>query len=116
MTAWILERYHSYFVIGYNHLIDNTSLKLNPCSTIANISGDLYHNFAYQRIPQPFSVRQAAFECMYTLLETCRAQIEIHEYMKQVLKGLSDHYDIKMLTHLMLIRVVHLCPDVILQC
>ena len=36
--------------------------------------------------------------------------------MKQVLWGLGDHYDIKMLNHLMLIRVAHLCPDVIIQC
>ena len=40
-------------------------------------------------------LRKAAFECMYTLLETCLARLDIFEFLSQVENGLRDHYDIK---------------------
>ena len=58
---------------------------------------------------------QAAFECMYTLLDSCLDRIDIFEFLKHVEDGLNDHYDIKMLTYLMLIRLSHLCPSAVLQ-
>jgi len=58
---------------------------------------------------------QAAFECMYTLLDSCLDRIDIFEFLKHVEDGLNDHYDIKMLTYLMLVRLAHLCPSAVLQ-
>ena len=58
---------------------------------------------------------QAAFECMYTLLDSCLDRIDIFEFLKHVEDGLNDHYDIKMLTYLMLVRLAHLCPNAVLQ-
>ena len=40
-------------------------------------------------------LRKAAFECMYTLLETCLDRLEIFEFLNHVEDGLKDHYDIK---------------------
>uniref|UniRef100_A0A0N5AZJ8 TIP120 domain-containing protein n=1 Tax=Syphacia muris TaxID=451379 RepID=A0A0N5AZJ8_9BILA len=60
-------------------------------------------------------LRKAAFECMYTLLETCLERLSIPEFMTHVEAGLSDHHDIKLLTYLMLARLSVLCPTQVLQ-
>ncbi len=60
-------------------------------------------------------IRKAAFECMYTLLETCLDRVDIYEFLNHVEQGLRDHYDIKMLTHLMVTRLAQLAPSAVLQ-
>ncbi|XP_048812922.1 cullin-associated NEDD8-dissociated protein 1-like isoform X1 [Lagopus muta] len=60
-------------------------------------------------------VRKAAFECMYTLLESCLDRLDICEYLNHVEDGLKDHYDIQMLTFIMLARLSTLCPNTVLQ-
>ncbi|XP_068108853.1 cullin-associated NEDD8-dissociated protein 1-like [Hyperolius riggenbachi] len=60
-------------------------------------------------------VRKAAFECMYTLLESCLDQLDIYEYLNHVEDGLKDHYDIRMLTFIILTRLSTLCPTAVLQ-
>ncbi|KAM8995332.1 cullin-associated NEDD8-dissociated protein 1-like isoform 1-T1 [Ara ararauna] len=60
-------------------------------------------------------VRKAAFECMYTLLESCLDRLDIYEYLNHVEDGLKDHYDIRMLTFIMLARLSTLCPSAVLQ-
>lgn len=40
-------------------------------------------------------VRKAAFECMYSLLESCLGQLDICEFLNRVEDGLKDHYDIR---------------------
>lgn len=60
-------------------------------------------------------LRKAAFECMYTLLDSCLDRIDIFEFLNHVEDGLKDHYDIKMLTYLMLVRLSTLCPIALLQ-
>ena len=53
-------------------------------------------------------IRKAAFECMYTLLDSCLDRIDIFQFLDKVEEGLKDHYDIKMLIYLMLVS--SLCP------
>ncbi|XP_044740859.1 cullin-associated NEDD8-dissociated protein 1 isoform X2 [Chrysoperla carnea] len=60
-------------------------------------------------------IRKAAFECMYTLLDTCLDRLDIFEFLNHVESGLKDHYDIKMLTYLMVARLATLCPNTVLQ-
>ena len=60
-------------------------------------------------------LRKAAFECMYTLLDSCLDRIDIFEFLNHVEDGLKDHYDIKMLTYLMLVRLSTLCSNALLQ-
>ncbi|NXV75707.1 CAND1 protein, partial [Atlantisia rogersi] len=60
-------------------------------------------------------VRKAAFECMYTLLESCLDRLDIYEYLNHLEDGLKDHYDIRMLTFIMLARLSALCPSAVLQ-
>uniref|UniRef100_A0A8C3VA16 Cullin associated and neddylation dissociated 2 (putative) n=1 Tax=Catharus ustulatus TaxID=91951 RepID=A0A8C3VA16_CATUS len=60
-------------------------------------------------------VRKAAFECMYTLLESCLDRLDIYDYLNHVEDGLKDHYDIRMLTFIVLARLSVLCPSAVLQ-
>ncbi|XP_058803044.1 cullin-associated NEDD8-dissociated protein 1 [Phymastichus coffea] len=60
-------------------------------------------------------LRKAAFECMYTLLDTCLDRLNVFEFLNNVENGLKDHYDIKMLTYLMTARLAQLCPTAVLQ-
>jgi len=60
-------------------------------------------------------LRKAAFECMYTLLDSCLDQLDVFEFLNHVELGLKDHYDIKMLTYLMVARLATLCPTAVLQ-
>ncbi|KAH0549044.1 cullin-associated NEDD8-dissociated protein 1 [Cotesia glomerata] len=60
-------------------------------------------------------LRKAAFECMYTLLDSCLERLDIFEFLQHVETGLRDHYDIKMLTYLMTARLAQLCPTAVLQ-
>ncbi|XP_012738373.2 cullin-associated NEDD8-dissociated protein 2 [Fundulus heteroclitus] len=60
-------------------------------------------------------VRKAAFECMYTLLDSCLEGLDILQFLDHVVEGLKDHYDIRMLTFLMLARLASLCPAAVLQ-
>ncbi|MBN3288303.1 CAND1 protein, partial [Polyodon spathula] len=60
-------------------------------------------------------VRKAAFECMYTLLDSCLDQLDIFEYLNHVEDGLKDHYDIRMLTFIMLARLSAMCPNAVMQ-
>ncbi|KAJ3156741.1 Cullin-associated NEDD8-dissociated protein 1 [Geranomyces michiganensis] len=60
--------------------------------------------------------RKAAFECMYTLLETCLSRIDVFTFLSRVLTGLSDpSNDIKILCHLMLQRLSYLSPTAVAQ-
>ena len=49
-------------------------------------------------VKSPFVYHQAAFECMYTLLDTCLDRLDIFEFLSHVEDGLKDHYDIKVST------------------
>uniref|UniRef100_A0A7N6ACR5 TATA-binding protein interacting (TIP20) domain-containing protein n=1 Tax=Anabas testudineus TaxID=64144 RepID=A0A7N6ACR5_ANATE len=60
-------------------------------------------------------VRKAAFECMYTLLDSCLEGLDVLQFLDHVEEGLKDHYDIRMLTFLMLARLVSLCPAAVVQ-
>ncbi|KAK1900906.1 Cullin-associated NEDD8-dissociated protein 1 [Dissostichus eleginoides] len=60
-------------------------------------------------------VRKAAFECMYTLLDSCMEGLDVLLFLDHVEEGLKDHYDIRMLTFLMLARLASLCPAAVLQ-
>ncbi|MGH0163909.1 UNVERIFIED_CONTAM: hypothetical protein FKN15_056135 [Acipenser sinensis] len=60
-------------------------------------------------------VRKAAFECMYTLLDSCLDRLDIFEYLNHVEDGLKDHYDIRMLTFIMLARLSAMCPNAVMQ-
>ncbi|XP_072307863.1 cullin-associated NEDD8-dissociated protein 2 [Eucyclogobius newberryi] len=60
-------------------------------------------------------VRKAAFECMYTLLDSCLEGLDVLQFLDHVEEGLKDHYDIRMLTFLMVARLASLCPAAVLQ-
>ncbi|XP_029683341.1 cullin-associated NEDD8-dissociated protein 1-like isoform X2 [Takifugu rubripes] len=60
-------------------------------------------------------LRKAAFECMYTLLDSCLDALDVLQFLDHVEEGLKDHYDIRMLTFLMLARLATLSPAAVLQ-
>lgn len=59
-------------------------------------------------------LRKAAFECMYTLLDSCLDRIDIFTFLNHVEDGLKDHYDIKVCTAGVLLAdlqgAAHTCP------
>jgi len=63
------------------------------------------------KIDTGLEVRQAAFEALYTFLDTCITKIEMTEYISHVATGLSDEsYDIQLLNHLILVRLSKKAP------
>jgi cullin-associated NEDD8-dissociated protein 1 len=58
---------------------------------------------------------QTAYECMHTLLDTCLKEIEIHEFLGRVLRGLSDEEEVKKLCYLMLVKLAQIAPTAVTQ-
>eukprot|EP00127_Corallochytrium_limacisporum_P001356 Clim_evm12s53 gene=Clim_evmTU12s53 len=58
------------------------------------------------KVDDGLDIRKAAYECMYTLLDTCLDRIELFDFLTHVQHGLEDHFDVIMLCHLILIRIV----------
>ena len=72
--------------IEYQH---NRSSTL--CSTLPQVEmGPFKHT-----VDDGLDVRKAAFECMYTLLDSCLDCLDIFEFLDHVEEGLKDHYDIR---------------------
>jgi len=59
------------------------------------------------KVDDGLELRKASFECMYTFLDTCIDKIDFVDFTTHMISGLSDHYDIKMLNHLILSRLAH---------
>eukprot|EP01119_Soliformovum_irregulare_P025203 TRINITY_DN9265_c1_g3_i1.p1 TRINITY_DN9265_c1_g3~~TRINITY_DN9265_c1_g3_i1.p1 ORF type:complete len:1236 (-),score=487.10 TRINITY_DN9265_c1_g3_i1:55-3762(-) len=67
------------------------------------------------KVDDGLEIRKAAYETMYTLLDTCLDRIDIPAFIGNLVDGLKDHYDIKMLSHLTLIRLSQVSPAVLLD-
>lgn len=67
------------------------------------------------KVDDGLDIRKAAFECMYTLLDTCLDRLDIFDFLTHLQQGLCDHYDIKMLAYLMVARLAQLVPSAVLQ-
>lgn len=112
--------------VGSGQTIDNESRKSNGSSSLIQ---HLYNETKIRKelirevemgpfkhtVDDGLDLRKAAFECMYTLLDSCLDRIDIFEFLNHVEDGLKDHYDIKMLTYLMLVRLSTLCSNALLQ-
>lgn len=66
-------------------------------------------------VDEGLDLRKAAFECMYTLLNKCIDVIDVYQFLNHVEAGLKDHYDIKVLTYLIVERLAQLRPKEVLQ-
>lgn len=58
---------------------------------------------------------QAAYQCMYTLLETCLNKLDLNSYIDIVVAGLSDDDDIKVSCYLMLVKLSNTSPNAVIQ-
>jgi len=67
------------------------------------------------KVDDGLDIRKSAYECMYTLLETCLDKLEIYSFLTRVITGLSDQHDIAILSHNMLIRLAHVAPTAVTQ-
>jgi len=67
------------------------------------------------KVDDGLEIRKAAYECLYTLLDTCLDRVDIPAFITNLVDGLKDHYDIKMLAHLMLIRLSTLAGAALLE-
>eukprot|EP01129_Flabellula_baltica_P013065 TRINITY_DN6005_c0_g1_i1.p1 TRINITY_DN6005_c0_g1~~TRINITY_DN6005_c0_g1_i1.p1 ORF type:complete len:1226 (-),score=318.13 TRINITY_DN6005_c0_g1_i1:9-3665(-) len=57
------------------------------------------------KVDRGLELRKAAFETMYTMLETCLDVLNVEEFISFIPSGLQDHDDIKTLNHMILIRL-----------
>ncbi|KAM0753363.1 TIP120-domain-containing protein [Meredithblackwellia eburnea MCA 4105] len=67
------------------------------------------------KVDDGLDIRKSAYECMRTLLDTCLKEIDIHEYLRRVLAGLTDEEDIKKLCYLMLLKLAQIAPTAVSQ-
>ncbi|KAJ3111030.1 Cullin-associated NEDD8-dissociated protein 1 [Phlyctochytrium bullatum] len=67
------------------------------------------------RVDDGLDARKSAYECMFTLLETCLSRIEVFGFLDRVISGLSDaSQEIKTLCHVMLQRLAVLSPTALI--
>jgi len=67
------------------------------------------------KVDDGLEIRKSAFECMYTLLETCLDKVDVYAFLDRVRAGLEDQHEIKVLAHLMIIRLAHVAPTAVDQ-
>ena len=68
------------------------------------------------KVDEGLDARKTAYETMYTLLDTCLARLDLHEFLVRVVAGLSDDSDeVKVLAHMMLFRLSQVAPTAISQ-
>ncbi|KAJ3070655.1 Cullin-associated NEDD8-dissociated protein 1, partial [Quaeritorhiza haematococci] len=103
------------------HLIRDSLSELLPLLyEETNVKQELIHEVQMgpfkHKVDDGLETRKSAFECMYTLLETCLSQIEIFGFLQRVLVGLADpSHEITVLAHLMLQRLAFLSPTAVSQ-
>ncbi|KAL5534786.1 hypothetical protein ACEPAG_1250 [Sanghuangporus baumii] len=69
-----------------------------------------------QKFDDGIEVRKAAYETMYTLLDTCLSKLDVYEFLGRVIAGLSDDADeIKVLAHMMIFRLSSVAPTALAQ-
>jgi cullin-associated NEDD8-dissociated protein 1 len=62
------------------------------------------------KVDEGLENRKAAFECLYTLLDTCIDKLDIGALTSHLVSGLGDIHDIQLLCHLILIRIAQHAP------
>uniref|UniRef100_A0A8R1DF18 TIP120 domain-containing protein n=1 Tax=Caenorhabditis japonica TaxID=281687 RepID=A0A8R1DF18_CAEJA len=68
------------------------------------------------QVDEGLDLRKCAFECMFTLLESCVDKIDIAKFSSVMEVGLSDqNHDVKLLNFLTLSKVATLAPGHVLQ-
>ncbi|KAG6856601.1 hypothetical protein H0H87_002693 [Tephrocybe sp. NHM501043] len=68
------------------------------------------------KVDDGLDARKTAYETMYTLLDTCLAKLDLHEFLSRVIPGLSDDSDeIKVISHMLLFRLAQVAPAAVSQ-
>lgn len=67
------------------------------------------------KVDDGLEIRKAAYECLYSLLDSCLDRISVPALITNLVDGLKDHYDIKMLCHLIIIRLSTLAAPALLE-
>jgi len=68
------------------------------------------------RVDDGLETRKVAYETMYTILDTCVSNLDLHQFFTHVLEGLADESDeIKVLCHMMLFRLSQVAPTTVQQ-
>jgi len=68
------------------------------------------------KVDDGLEARKTAYETLYTLLDTCLAKLDLHEFLGRVLAGLSDDSDeVKVICHMMLFRLSQVAPTAVAQ-
>eukprot|EP01128_Nolandella_sp_AFSM9_P012318 TRINITY_DN9158_c0_g1_i1.p1 TRINITY_DN9158_c0_g1~~TRINITY_DN9158_c0_g1_i1.p1 ORF type:complete len:1225 (-),score=403.02 TRINITY_DN9158_c0_g1_i1:193-3867(-) len=63
------------------------------------------------KVDTGIELRQAAFETIYTLLETSLSSLDLNELISHVASPITDTYDLQMLAHLIIARLTKNAPQ-----
>jgi len=67
------------------------------------------------KVDDGLETRKAAFEALYTLLDTCVDRIKVADFIGVLVDGLQDDHDIRMLTHLIIIRLASVAGGALIE-
>ncbi|GAA5893687.1 hypothetical protein JCM6882_007878 [Rhodosporidiobolus microsporus] len=67
------------------------------------------------KVDDGLDVRKAAYECMHTLVDACREQIDLAAYLARVIEGLKDEEEVKKLCYVMLVKLAQVAPTAVQQ-
>ncbi|KAG6819791.1 hypothetical protein H0H93_008643 [Arthromyces matolae] len=68
------------------------------------------------KVDDGLETRKTAYETMYTLLDTCLAKLDLHEFLSHILPGLADDSDeVKVISHMLLFRLAQVAPTAVSQ-
>ncbi|CBY17954.1 unnamed protein product [Oikopleura dioica] len=62
-------------------------------------------------IDDGLEIRKATFECLYSLLDSCHDEVDLDILLNNVENGYDDDYDVKLLTYLILLRIIQQSPS-----
>jgi cullin-associated NEDD8-dissociated protein 1 len=57
------------------------------------------------KVDDGLDLRKSAFECLYTLLDAALDRIEVLPFIQNIVRGLTDHNDLKLLSHMIIVRL-----------
>lgn len=67
------------------------------------------------KVDDGLEARKTAYECMFTLIETCFERVEVFGFLDRIAAALEDQQEIKVLAHFMLMRLAVLAPTAVAQ-
>ncbi|GAA5856944.1 hypothetical protein JCM8547_008479 [Rhodosporidiobolus lusitaniae] len=67
------------------------------------------------KVDDGLDIRKTAYECMHSLVDTCREQVEIGAFLGRVIEGIKDEEEVKKLCYVTLVKLAQVAPTAVQQ-